>query len=128
MKVLLDTHVLLWLLVDDPRLSHKARDLFLDRSCSLYFSVASLWEIVIKLSLGKLALSGGWFDTLTREMQINAVHWMLIEPQHCLRLEHLSFHHRDPFDRMLVVQAMAENMALLTSDQRLGAYAATCIW
>jgi len=128
MKTLLDTHALLWLLDGDSRLSQKSRKVFLDRSNNLYFSMASLWEMAIKLSLGKLELRENWYDTLTREMRVNAVHWLPIEPHHCLRLEHLPFHHRDPFDRMLIAQVLAEDMVLLTADPQLSTYAVECLW
>lgn len=128
MKVLLDTHALLWLIAGDQRLSERSREVFLDRANELYFSVVSLWELAIKLSLGKLALAEDWYETLTREMRVNAVHWLPVEPRHCLGLAQLPFHHRDPFDRMLAAQALGEEMALLTADPQLGAYGVRCIW
>ena len=105
-----------------------ARTHFLDRTHDVHLSVASLWEITIKVSLGKLKLAAGWYDTLTREMQVNSIHWLPIEPRHCLHLEHLLFHHRDPFDRMLIAQATIEDMALLTADRQMHAYAVKCLW
>ncbi len=128
MKVLIDTHAFLWLLDGDTRLSRRCRQVFLDRANELHLSVASLWEIAVKLSLGKLALAADWHGTLLREMRANAVHWLPIEPKHCLGVVHLPFHHRDPFDRMLVAQAVAEDMTLLTADPQLRGYAVTCIW
>lgn len=128
MKILIDTHAFLWLLTDDPRLSQTARALFLDRTHDMNLSVASLWEIAIKISLGKLQLAEEWYDTLIREMQINTIHWLPVEPRHCVRLEHLPFHHRDPFDRMLIAQATVENLAILTGDRQMYAYTVQCIW
>lgn len=89
MKILIDTHAFLWLLADDPRLSQTARTLFLDRTHDVHLSVASLWEITIKISPGKLTLAAGWYDTLIREMQVNAIHWLPVDSRHCVHLEHL---------------------------------------
>ncbi|MGB9440822.1 MAG: type II toxin-antitoxin system VapC family toxin, partial [Desulfobacterales bacterium] len=106
MKVLLDTHAFLWLISGDDRLSETAQKTFLNPGNILFFSAASLWEICIKMSLGKLSLKSGWLKTIEDEMKINAIQWLSIEMTHCVKLINLPFHHRDPFDRMLVAQAM----------------------
>ena len=128
MKVLLDTHAFLWLISGDDRLSKTAQETFLDPGNILFFSAASLWEICIKMSLGKLSLKGGWLATIQNEMKTNAILWIPIEMPHCAELTHLPFHHRDPFDRMLVAQAMVENMHLLSRDNRLSSYRIKRIW
>ena len=128
MKVLLDTHAFLWSITGDDRLSKTAEKTFLNPDNNLYFSAASFWEICIKLSLGKLSLKRGWFKTIQEEMRINAVQWLPVEMQHCVELTKLSFHHRDPFDRMLIAQAMAEDLQLLSRDGRLSAYEIELIW
>jgi PIN domain nuclease of toxin-antitoxin system len=128
MKTLLDTHALLWLLTDDKRLSETAKNTFLDQENSLFFSMTSLWEICIKMSLGKLSLKRGWLKTIQDEMKVNAIHWLPIEIRHCTELTKLPFHHRDPFDRMLIAQAMAEDMLLLSRDIRLSDYEITRVW
>ncbi len=128
MKTLLDTHALLWLITGDKRLSETARNIFLDQENTLFFSMAGLWEICIKMSLGKLSLKSGWLKTIQDEMKINAIQWLPIEMLHCAELTKLPFHHRDPFDRMLVAQAMVEDMLLLSSDSRLSDYEITRIW
>ncbi len=102
MKILLDTHALLWLITQDERLSRKASGVFLNPENSLFFSAMGFWEICIKKSLGKLSLRPGWLKTITDEMKINAVHWLPVEISHCFELTKLPFHHRDPFDRMLI--------------------------
>ncbi len=128
MKVLLDTHAFLWSITGDDRLSKTAEKTFLNPDNNLYFSAASFWEICIKLSLGKLSLKRGWFKTIQEEMRINAVQWLPVEMQHCVELTKLPFHHRDPFDRMLIAQAMAEDLQLLSRDGRLSAYEIKRLW
>jgi len=128
MKVLLDTHAFLWLITDEDRLSENARQTFLNTENSLFFSAASLWEICIKKSLGKISLKDGWFQTIKEEMAINTIQWLPIEMTHCAEVTELPFHHRDPFDRMLIAQAIVEEMKLLSWDSRLSDYAIELIW
>ena len=128
MKVLLDTHAFLWSITGDDRLSETAEKTFLNPENNLYFSAASFWEICIKLSLGKLSLKSGRLKTIQEEMRINAVQWLPVEMQHCVELTKLPFHHRDPFDRMLIAQALAEDLQLLSRDGRLSAYEIELIW
>jgi PIN domain nuclease of toxin-antitoxin system len=128
MKVLLDTHAFLWLITDEDRLSENARQTFLNTENSLFFSAASLWEICIKKSLGKLSLKDGWFQTIQKEMEINTIQWLPIETTHCAEVTELPFHHRDPFDRMLIAQAIVEELKLLSRDSRLSDYAIELIW
>ena len=128
MKVLLDTHALLWLIADDGRLSENARQIFLNRGNSLFFSAASLWEICIKKSLGKISLKNGWIHTIQEEMGINTIQWLPIEMTHCAEVAELPFHHRDPFDRMLIAQAIVEDMQLLSRDRHLSDYAIERVW
>lgn len=128
MKTLLDTHALLWLITGDPRLSRKAKEVFLDQENDLFFSAAGFWEICIKKSLGKLSLQSGWLDVIRDEMNANAIHWLAIEMAHCTELANLRFYHRDPFDRMLIAQAMVEEMQILSRDSRLSDYEITRVW
>jgi PIN domain nuclease of toxin-antitoxin system len=128
MKVLLDTHAFLWLITGDERLSETAQKTFLDPANRLFFSAASLWEICIKKSLGKLSLKSGWFETIQGELKVNAIQWLPVEMPHCAELTKLPFHHRDPFDRMLIAQAMVEDLLLLSRDGRLSAYEIKRIW
>jgi len=128
MKVLLDTHALLWLISDDERLSENAKLIFLNQGNRLFFSVASLWEICIKKSLEKIALRNDWLRTIQAEMEANTIQWLPIETAHCAEVAELPFHHRDPFDRMLVAQAIVEDMQLLSRDDRLSDYAIERVW
>jgi len=128
MKVLLDTHAFLWLITGDDRLSENARQTFLNTENSLFFSAASLWEICIQKSLGKISLKDGWFQTIQAEMETNTIQWLPIEMTHCAEVTELPFHHRDPFDRMLIAQAIVEEMKLLSRDSPLSNYAIELIW
>ena len=128
MKVLLDTHAFLWLITGDHRLSKTARKAFLDPENRLFFSAASLWEICIKKSLEKLSLKKGWLKTIQDEMKVNAIQWLPVEIPHCAELTKLPFHHRDPFDRMLIAQATVEDLQLLSRDSHFSAYEIKRIW
>ena len=128
MNVLLDTHTFLWLITSDDRLSERARQTFLNLENRLFFSAASLWEICIKISLGKISLKSGWFQTIQDEMALNTIQWLPIEMPHCAEVAKLPFHHRDPFDRLLIAQATVEDMQLLSRDRQLSAYAIKRIW
>jgi PIN domain nuclease of toxin-antitoxin system len=128
MKVLLDTHAFLWLIHDDDRLSKAARQTFLNTQNRLFFSAASMWEICIKISLGKISLRKGWSQIIQEEMERSMVSWLPIQQRHCIEIVDLPFHHRDPFDRILIAQAMVEDMHLLSRDSRLSAYEIERIW
>ena len=128
MRILIDTHAFLWLLTDDGRLSERAREVFLDTKNKIYLSAASLWEITIKLSLGKLKLKKAWMETIQTEMKRNLIIWLPIEMPHCEQVTKLPFHHRDPFDRMLIAQAMVEGMHVLTNDTDFSEYSIKSIW
>ncbi len=128
MKVLLDTHAFLWLIHDDDRLSRAARQTFLNMENRLFFSAASMWEICIKMSLGKISLREGWSQIIQEEMERSTINWLPIQRSHCVEVVRLPFHHRDPFDRMLIAQALVEDMHLLSRDNRLSAYEIERIW
>ncbi len=123
MKVLLDTHALLWALSDDPRLSSKARRLYEDAD-ELSFSVVSLWEIGIKLGLGRpdFKLDDTWWRDVPRSLIAQGAVRLDVEPEHCRAVAHLPLYHRDPFDRLLVAQALSEPFRLLTADKQLAQY------
>ena len=128
MKVLLDTHAFLWLIQGDERVSREAEAIFLERDNELFFSTASYWEICIKQSLGRLGLTFGWQEILNTELAVNSVSWLDIKKAHCQGLLHLPQHHGDPFDRLLISQAVAENMVLLSADANIGKYSVKTVW
>ena len=121
MKLLLDTHVLLWAAIDSPRIQ-TLRPRLLSADNEVFFSVASLWEIAIKTSLGKLQADA---TTIRESALANGFAELPISGPHALRVGSLPWHHRDPFDRLLVAQAAAEPMWLLTADEKLLAYGGT---
>jgi PIN domain nuclease of toxin-antitoxin system len=128
MKALLDTHVFLWVMMGDSRLSEKAQKAYLDPQNSIFFSAASFWEVGIKMSLGKLSLKDGWMKSFEDQMKINTIQWLPIERLHCEEVSKLPFHHRDPFDRMLIAQALVEDLALISGDPRFADYGVNCLW
>lgn len=128
MNLLLDTHALLWFLTDDRSLSAEARRACLDTKNKLAASPVSFWELAIKSSIGKIKLKENWCSAFKAELDENAVLWLPIAPEHCHQLERLPFIHRDPFDRMIVAQAKAEGMTLITSDSHLNKYGINCMW
>lgn len=105
MRLLLDTHTFLWFLADDPQLSPAARRLIEDGTNEILLSMASLWEIAIKVSLGKLTLGGAFATFIPDQLTLNAFGLLPIELAHVTAVAALPFHHRDPFDRLLIAQA-----------------------
>jgi PIN domain nuclease of toxin-antitoxin system len=128
MKLLLDTHALIWFISGDNRLGEQAKEAFLNSDNKLYFSKASLWEMTIKISLGKLVLSENWLAAIEKEMISNGIQWLEIEIDHCKTLADLPFHHRDPFDRLLISQAISETMAIISIDSQFSHYPLDIIW
>lgn len=118
MKFLLDTHLLLWWLSNSPLLSEQARRLIGDPVNTVFVSAVSIWEVWLKSSIGKLRVPSGFAQKLAAEpfedLPLRAEHTPLVAT--------LEWHHRDPFDRMLIAQATSENLVLLTADRALGAY------
>jgi PIN domain nuclease of toxin-antitoxin system len=127
MKLLLDTHAFLWFMKGE-NLSQKAQDSFLDIDNDLYLSAASYWEICIKHSLGKLDLDKNWNEVFDREILLNGIKWLPIEKEHSQGIIELPMIHRDPFDRLLIAQACAEDMTLLTADSNIKQYDIPTIW
>lgn len=128
MRALLDTHALLWMLAGDPRLGRVAAQVVTALDSELWFSVASYWEIGIKVSLGKLQLEAGWQATLQREMAQNRIQWLHVTPDHVHGVVDLPFLHRDPFDRLLVAQARHEALTLLSVDPQVRQYDVASAW
>ena len=126
-RVLLDTHVFLWAISDDVRLSDAHRRIYLDGSSELWLSIASIWEILIKTGLGKLSLPRPTTAYLLKQMERNRVSLLPIRASHLAGLETLPPVHRDPFDRMLVAQANAEGLAILSGDAIVRKYGVTVL-
>lgn len=128
MRLLLDTHTFLWFLLNDPLLSIKSRDLIVDPLNDIEISPASYWEIAIKISIGKYTLSEPLEDFVTREVAINQFHILPIEPKHVAPLTKLPLHHRDPFDRLIIAQAMVEQIPVISVDAAFDDYPVTRLW
>jgi PIN domain nuclease of toxin-antitoxin system len=128
MRLLLDTHTFLWWVTDDPALSEKARRLLSDPLNEVFFSAASGWEITIKMGTGKLHLPEPPDVYIPDRLVRNAFQPLAITIAHTLRIWRLPRLHRDPFDRLLVAQALEENMPLLTTDPLIRAYPVTVWW
>ncbi|MBK6535002.1 MAG: type II toxin-antitoxin system VapC family toxin [Deltaproteobacteria bacterium] len=128
MRLLLDTHVLLWLWLEPERLRPDVIDAVTDAANDVLLSVASAWEISIKSELGKLTLPGPAARWLPAKLASSAIHVLPIEIDHALRAGALPPHHRDPFDRMLVAQAIEERMLLVTADEAIIPYGAPMLW
>ncbi len=128
MICLLDTHCFLWFIRDDPRLSRHADRILRDGRSHILLSVASVWEMIMKAETGRLLLPRPIGDFLQDQVVRNAIKVLPIRLEHTLRLEGLPLHHRDPFDRMLIAQAMEEEVPILSADPALRAYGAEIIW
>lgn len=127
MKLLLDTHVFLWWVCDAPELSDTARAAISDPRNACHLSMASCWEMSIKSSLGKLKLKKPVERFISEQMQQNGFLMLNIDLRHLAKVEVLPFHHRDPFDRLLIAQAKTEKMTLVTVDAAVTAYGIRCI-
>jgi PIN domain nuclease of toxin-antitoxin system len=128
MNALLDTHVFLWWVTDDARLSARAREVIGDGSNAIYVSTASAWEIAIKARLGKLRLPSDPGAFFRQHLALNDFEVLPVALSHALGVYALPDLHRDPFDRMLVAQCQVESLALVTADAMVAGYAVEMIW
>ena len=126
MNLLLDTHVALWAITDHPGLSATARELILSPRATVWISVVSIWEISIKHSLGRGEMPVSGKDAI-RYFRDAGYQFLAIEPEHAAAIETLPRHHQDPFDRLLVAQALIEPMRLLTHDSNVARYGDTIV-
>jgi PIN domain nuclease of toxin-antitoxin system len=126
-QFLIDTHVFLWSIQGDEKLSAQASRIISDSNNQLYLSVASIWEIVIKINIGKLKVDYGMEDVydLLRQFQIEV---LSIESQGLAQYLVLLLHHRDPFDRILIAQVIARSLVLVSADEAFSAYSVQRIW
>lgn len=127
MRLLLDTHTAIWFFNGDDRLSKKAAEAILCPANLKYVSIASVWEVAIKLSLNKLVFDGktqGFLDLINE----NDFKLLPINEAYLVRLEGLEFIHRDPFDRLLVASSLSENMPIITADTNICLYPVDFIW
>ena len=128
MTLLLDTHTLLWFVEHAPALSHRARTAIEDIDNVPVYSVASVWEMAIKLGLGKLAMSRPLNPEFSDMLKEHGFHQLDISFRHASEVAGLPLHHRDPFDRLLIAQAIVENVPIVSRDRAFDPYAVTRIW
>ena len=126
MKYLLDTHVVLWVAQNSPLLTDKVKTIILDKHTEKYVSIASAWEVAIKLGTHKLSLKGG-LPEFFRMIDKNGFFTLSIEREYLRLIPKLPDHHKDPFDRLIITTAIAEDMTLITADENLYKYAITCV-
>lgn len=125
---LLDTHAFLWFVADDPRLSTTAREVMENSESELLLSMASAWEIAIKLSLGRLELGAAFGAFMAEHLERNAIKVLPIRVDHVERVVNLPFHHRDPFDRLIVAQALVDGVSVIGTDRLFDAYGVGRVW
>ena len=128
MKLLLDTHALLWFVWDHANLSENARNLMNDPDNELLLSTGTIWEIAIKVGLNKLTLAEPYEDFMNRAIADNDLAVLETSVKHAAVLTTLPFHHRDPFDRLIIAQAMVEGIAVVSGDAAFDAYPVTRLW
>jgi PIN domain nuclease of toxin-antitoxin system len=127
MKAILDTHAFLWALAGDARMSRHARDIFAGPS-DLSLSIASIWEILIKVQSGKWDFPRPAGPYLLSKLAENRIKTLPISVDHLLALERLAMHHRDPFDRILIAQSAEEDWPIITADPMFRQYPVQVIW
>ena len=128
MRYLLDTHVLIWWITGDGRLSGKAEALIKNRRNEIFWSVASSWEVAIKYALGRLEFKEPPDILIPSELERNRIETLAIENEHAFLAGRLPPHHKDPFDRMIVAQARIESMGLVSDDVMFKNYGTDLNW
>jgi len=127
MKIILDTHTFLWFVNDSPELSNSAAEL-IESDVDLWISIASLWEISIKVNLNKLDLPDDFDRFIPHQIAVNGIEILPINLQHLIALTKLLLHHRDPFDRILIAQAIAEDVPIISIDKKFDLYGVNRQW
>jgi PIN domain nuclease of toxin-antitoxin system len=128
MSLLLDTHSFLWFIMGNPRLSGHARALIEDEARDKRLSTASLWEMAIKLSLGRLTLAEPFGVLIPQQLRGSGIAILNIDLNHLAALTTLPFHHRDPFDRLIIAQAIVEQCPIVSVDPAFDAYPVERLW
>jgi len=127
-KYLLDTQALLWITTNDTRLSNTAKDFYLNAENEIWFSMAGIWELAIKSSIGKIKFEKDLEEFIETHVKGNNIDILKIELPHVLRTEILPFHHRDPFDRLIIAQAIEDNLPIIGNDTAFDKYNVQRIW
>lgn len=121
MRTIIDTHILIWFLEGNPTLSKSRRQLIAAAQNEIFVSIASLWEIAIKISIGKLAMAKPISDVI-KQITTQNIEILPISTDHILKVSSLPFHHRDPFDRIIIAQSQVENLPIITDDADFANY------
>jgi len=128
MTYLLDTHTFLWFVIGSPKLSEKADEVISNAENTIYFSAVSGWEIAIKARLGKLELPAAGMGIILEQVQKNDFTVLPVSLQHSVKVFDLPQIHRDPFDRMLISQAIFEELVIITNDKMINNYEVGTLW
>lgn len=128
MRLLLDTHSFLWFVTEDPKLSISARRIIATGSNELLLSVACVWEIAIKVSIGRLPIPAPLDTFILEQLRINRIGLLPIELKHIFEVTRLPLHHRDPFDRLLIAQALTEGLPIVSADPAFDSYSVQRFW
>jgi PIN domain nuclease of toxin-antitoxin system len=128
MKLLLDTHTFLWFVLNDPQLRPTAQILIRDPQNDIYLSPASYWEIAIKISIGKYQLPTSYDTWMRDQITINTFEILPVLIEHTAILTNLPFHHKDPFDRLIIAQSICENIPVISADRTFDNYPITRLW
>lgn len=128
MKLLLDTQAFLWWVEGTPALGRRARTAVANPDNEVFFSIASCWELAIKLSLGKLRLTQRLDRFIPEQLRVNGFSLLAVELRHVVDVVDLPFHHRDPFDRLLAAQALHDDLAIVSADRAFRRYGVTVVW
>ena len=122
MQLMIDTHILIWFLEGNNLLSKPHHQTIANSNNNVFVSIASLWEMAIKISIGKLTLAKPLADVI-KQITTENIEILAISPEHTLQVSTLSFHHRDPFDRIIIAQSQVENLPIMTNDSEFENYA-----
>jgi len=128
MRVLLDTHAFLWFIAGSPMLSQRAKTCIEDTANEKLVSMASIWEMAIKISIGRLSLSEPFERFIPHQIQINGFDLLPVLFEHLSHIASLPFHHRDPFDRLLIAQCITEKCAIISRDAAFDCYKIERLW
>ena len=128
MRYLLDTHTAFWEFTDSPELSEKAKSIIDDSGNEIFVSIVSAWEIAIKRSLDREETTLCSVDEFLNEVTASGFDLLTLGPSHVRPVETLPYHHRDPFDRLLIATAIAENMTFLSADENVAKYDVKWLW
>ncbi|HEX2092605.1 MAG TPA: type II toxin-antitoxin system VapC family toxin [Longimicrobiaceae bacterium] len=128
MRLLLDTHAFLWFITADPKLSSTAEREIRRSGNTPLLSVASVWEIAIKVNLGRLPIPRPLDTFIPEQLRINRIHLLPVELHHTFEIARLPLHHRDPFDRLLLAQVISEGIPMVSADSAFDAYSIQRVW